>query len=397
MFQFSYQLWRRIMYGFWLTVIVFSMLVLIIIYTYQFKDFDYYWEKYLHVSKKVCKQRDLGLELYDSDTGTLFVKLLTPTFFLIITIIQLHYFHKDFLLISDIHYRSSEYIADTTQLTTASNIPNDSTETHITIEHENEIECPKTLDLKSPNRRRTASPTSELGTPTTLKEEVESNRAEREFKAVKICLDNIFQDVQQWFTSISEILWRILEIHIIKVVLLSTFILAAYDVCAIHFFAFVVFVVVALPLPALQSFFSHCMSIWVAVLLLSKMIYQLNIVDNLNWRRNCSAVMFINSSTDFPFPFNTTIDNHDWIGFKRTLDLANYCKGYIGLILVLTIQAVVKIRQEVNRIQLNLPEPKTGIIFPEATRSTADDNLSRMFKIFSKLFFFTNLALSFVT
>ncbi|GIY02294.1 piezo-type mechanosensitive ion channel component [Caerostris darwini] len=386
MFQFSYQLWRRIMYGFWLTVIVFSMLVLIIIYTYQFKDFDYYWEKYLHVSKSV--QRDLGLELYDSDTGTLFVKLLTPTFFLIITIIQLHYFHKDFLLISDIHYRSSEYIADTTQLTTASNIPNDSTETHITIEHENEIECPKTLDLKSPNRRRTASPTSELGTPTTpKKEEVESNRAEREFRAVKICLDNIFQDVQQWFTSISEILWRILEIHIIKVVLLSTFILAAYDVCAIHF-AFVVFVVVALPLPALQSFFSHCMSIWVAVLLLSKMIYQLNIVDNLNWRRNCSAVMFINSSTDFPFPFNTTIDNHDWIGFKRTLDLANYCKGYIGLILVLTIQAVVKIRQEVNRIQLNLPEPKTGIIFPEATRSTADDNLLECIKYLANYFFY---------
>ncbi|GFX66771.1 piezo-type mechanosensitive ion channel component 1 [Trichonephila clavipes] len=221
---------------------------------------------------------------------------------------------------------------DTTQLTTASNIPNDSTETHITIEPENEIERPKSLNLKSPpNKKGTAptSPTSEVGTPTTPKrEEAESNRAEREFRAVKICLNNLFREVQQAFTSISETLWRTLEIHIIKIVLISTFILAAYD-----------------------------------------------------------SVAFVNSST-FPYPFNTTIDNHDWIGFKRTHNLADYCKGYIGLILVLTIQAVVKIRQEVNRIQLNIPEPKTGVIFPDATRSTADENLLECLKYLANYFYY---------
>ncbi|XP_055941202.1 piezo-type mechanosensitive ion channel component 2-like isoform X4 [Argiope bruennichi] len=386
MFQFSYQLWRRIMYGFWLTVIVFSMLVLIIIYTYQFKDFDLYWEKYLHVSKSV--QKDLGLEIYESDTGTLFVKLLTPTFFLIITIIQLHYFHKDFLLISDIHYRSSENIADTTQLTTASNLANDSTETHITIDHEPEVERPKILNLKTPpNLKGAGSPTSELGSPSTpKKDDVESNRAEREFRAVKVCLENIFKEVSQVFTYVSEVLWRVLEIHIIKIVLLSTFCLAAYDVCAIHV-AFVIFVVICLPLPALQKFFSHCISVWAAALLLSKMIYQLNSVDYLNWQTNCSSVAFINSS-EFPYPFNTTIDNHDWIGFKRTHYLADYCKGYIALILVLTIQAVVKIRQEVNRIHFNLPEPKTGVIFPDATRCTADDSLLECLKYLANYFFY---------
>ncbi|GBL67286.1 hypothetical protein AVEN_3011-1 [Araneus ventricosus] len=127
----------------------------------------------------IYRQKDLGLEIYESDTGTLFVKLLTPTFFLIITIIQLHYFHKDFLLISDIHYRSSENIADTTQLTTASNLANDSTETHITIEHEPEVERPKSLDLKTtPHPKGAASPTSEVGSPTTPKKE---DRAERGF------------------------------------------------------------------------------------------------------------------------------------------------------------------------------------------------------------------------
>ncbi|CAM1300366.1 Uncharacterised protein PB.3432, partial [Pycnogonum litorale] len=104
MFQISYKWWRKLMYGFWLTVIVYSMLVLILIYTYQFEHFPDYWKDYIGVSIKF--QHDIGLQVYD--TGTLFIQLLTPTFFLIITIIQLHYFHKDFLKISDIeHFEKS--------------------------------------------------------------------------------------------------------------------------------------------------------------------------------------------------------------------------------------------------------------------------------------------------
>lgn len=83
------------MYGFLLTVIIYSMMVLILIYTYQFENFADYWETYLHVSRAM--QKDIGLELYDSDPGSLLLKLLTPTIFLIVTIIQLHYFHKDFI------------------------------------------------------------------------------------------------------------------------------------------------------------------------------------------------------------------------------------------------------------------------------------------------------------
>ncbi|CAB0020612.1 unnamed protein product, partial [Nesidiocoris tenuis] len=48
-FQLSWTLWRKIMYGFWLVVIIFSMVILICTYTYQFDKFDYYWEKYLYL------------------------------------------------------------------------------------------------------------------------------------------------------------------------------------------------------------------------------------------------------------------------------------------------------------------------------------------------------------
>lgn len=394
MFQFSYQIWRKIMYGFWLTVIVFSMLVLILIYTYQFKDFDKYWAEYLKINLSV--QRDLGLEVYDSDTGTLFLRLLTPTFFLIITIIQLHYFHREFLLISDIKYRSDERLADETQLTAATAIANDeSNQTQITIEPETKI-----LDEKGDEKQASSPctevacniPVSPVTSHATPKKDGDS-RTEREFQAVKDCMEGVCKKLAEVFLSITELLWRLLELHIVKIVMFSMFCLAAYDVCAIHVI-FVVFVIIALPVKSLQSFFSHCGSVWAAVLLLSKMIYQLNIVDYLKWGVNCTDVLGPNVS----LPFNETIDNREWIGYKRTDNLADYCKGYIGLILVLTIQAVVKIRQKGNRTQLNEPEPNPGTLFPDSTRATADSSLLECLKYLVNYFFYKfGLEFCFVT
>lgn len=52
-FQFSFSVWRNFMYGFWLLVIVYSMAILILVYTYQFDKFNTYWENYLHISEKL--------------------------------------------------------------------------------------------------------------------------------------------------------------------------------------------------------------------------------------------------------------------------------------------------------------------------------------------------------
>jgi len=41
------------MYVFWLTVIVYSMIILTAIYTYQFNKFPEYWDEYLGVSQEL--------------------------------------------------------------------------------------------------------------------------------------------------------------------------------------------------------------------------------------------------------------------------------------------------------------------------------------------------------
>lgn len=47
----SFRIWRKIMFAFWVVVIAFSMLILVLVYTYQFDNFVTYWEKYLHISE----------------------------------------------------------------------------------------------------------------------------------------------------------------------------------------------------------------------------------------------------------------------------------------------------------------------------------------------------------
>ena len=91
--QISFSVWRRAMAGFWWVTVVYSILVLVTIYTYQFKAFPTYWKRVTHLDDAELKA--LGLEQHN--TSGLFTKLLTPTLFVLVCNIQLHYFHAPLL------------------------------------------------------------------------------------------------------------------------------------------------------------------------------------------------------------------------------------------------------------------------------------------------------------
>lgn len=379
-FQFSYHIWRRIMYGFWLTVIVYSMVVLILIYTYQFENFEKYWSEYLHVSERI--QLDIGLEKYGSDPWPLFLKLLTPTFFLIITIIQLHYFHKDFLLISNLDYRPVETEVDKIVETDKSN-PELDESTCITIQ-------PDDLTIEStPKSEVPTVVASEQSSPTIKKEIIYSNRrksvigeSSKGELSKKIMM--MMKKILKFALYIYELAWRFLEIHMIKIVMFSVVCLATYDVCAIHFI-FIVLAIIALPFRAIQTFISHCCAVWAAVIFLSKMIYQLKSMNESGWHSNCTNITMMSNKYE---KIEQPIDNMLWIGFQKSNDLSDYCKGYIGLLFVLTFQAVVKIRQKVSRYQNREPEPKPSIMFPKIKREHADCGIIECIKYMFNYFFY---------
>ncbi|KAK2723838.1 hypothetical protein QYM36_002255, partial [Artemia franciscana] len=102
-FILSYHAWRRLLYRFWIAVIVYSMVILVLVYIYQFENFPQIIEEKLSIPIQL--QKDFGLEVYSP--VELLGSLLTPSFFLIITIIQVYYFHDEFLMLSEIDTRST--------------------------------------------------------------------------------------------------------------------------------------------------------------------------------------------------------------------------------------------------------------------------------------------------
>ncbi|CAB1326920.1 unnamed protein product [Coregonus sp. 'balchen'] len=93
-----YEYWRRILKYFWMSVVVYTMLVLILVYTFQFDTSPPFWSNITGMSK--VKLEDLGLETFS--VPMLFTRIFIPTSFLLVCILHLHYFHDRFLLLTDL-------------------------------------------------------------------------------------------------------------------------------------------------------------------------------------------------------------------------------------------------------------------------------------------------------
>ncbi|WAR12852.1 PIEZ2-like protein [Mya arenaria] len=236
-FQYAYRFWRLTMKLFWWVVILYSMVVLIILYTYQFENIAKAWRDVTKLPNETLA--DIGLEQFN--TVGLFVRLLTPTTFLILLIIQVHYFHVPFLAISDLdRYKGMPVEGPTTPT-----VPTSDTQT--TIDE-------GSLDIKE-----------------------------------KKC-------------------GRCMGVSAVYVILLAVF----------------------LPMTGCWFLFSHISLLWTALVILSKMIYQLNLVDNTPWLTNCTG----NISQEAPF--NTTINNAEWVGMKRMDSLGLNFGAYIKLCYIVT-------------------------------------------------------------
>ncbi|XP_029467744.1 piezo-type mechanosensitive ion channel component 2-like [Rhinatrema bivittatum] len=99
LYKIHYDYWRRILKYFWITVVSYSMVVLIAVYIYQFKTISGFFLQILGMSEEGLK--DVGLEQYD--TVELFAGILLPSSFLLACILQLYYFNDDFLKLTDLN------------------------------------------------------------------------------------------------------------------------------------------------------------------------------------------------------------------------------------------------------------------------------------------------------
>ncbi|KAK3085436.1 hypothetical protein FSP39_003276 [Pinctada imbricata] len=331
-FQMCYKIWRLTMYIFWWVVIVYSMIVLIVVYTYQFQDFPGYWKK-TGLSDQVLS--DIGLRKFD--IAGLFTQLLTPTSFVIVIILQVHYFHNRFLVINNIERTSKD-----------------------------------DLPLSAPG-------TSETDGGTTTETE---SKILRKTKRWKRKCDHYFRKIwtrcSEIWAVVSAILWRVTEIHIVKVVLFVIVMVCVTEVSCISA-VYMILISLFLPITGAWQLMSHLCQVWTAIVLLAKMIYQLNIVEKDYWNSNCT--LHTGNGTD-------VINNAEYVGLDKTDKFLYYARNYIGIMLILAFERVVYYHQYQTYNQSGMPRPMKGVIFPEIKRPDADRGLLSCAKFFANYFFY---------
>ncbi|XP_067651571.1 piezo-type mechanosensitive ion channel component 2-like isoform X3 [Haliotis asinina] len=348
-FQLSFTLWRGVMYIFWWVVTVYSMAVLIIIYTYQFKQFPAYWSNSTGLSDQTLK--DIGLELYD--TAGLFVKLLTPTSFLIVVILQVHYFHKPFLKMSSLDRYKHEDQTDST--------PADYT-------------------------------TDEAGGTTDTESEI-SKKSRQWRRRLMLLFFSVWNKASSLWCSVSTFLWRLTEIHIFKLVAFVIMIVAAKEVSAISA-VYIILMAIILPISRIHIVLSHVTMIWTSLVILAKMMYQLNIVKTEFWITSCTnGPDFGNTSIVVNSTFNVTdVDNAIWVGLAKIstlkVTIAYYIRYYLLILIIIAFESITRYHQIQYYNKPNVERPRPGIIFQDIKRPEADKNISSCLKYFANYLFY---------
>ncbi|KAL8575931.1 hypothetical protein ACOMHN_027329 [Nucella lapillus] len=351
-FQVSYPLWRAMMFLFWWVVIVYSMGVLIIIYTYQFEQFPSYWQNTTGWDNTTLA--DIGLEKFN---GTeLFIRLLTPTSFLIVIILQVHYFHKPFLHLSAIDRFKREGEAETSNrfklwLNLWSSI----------IMTDVEVEDIDSQTIMPKERSR--------------------------FKMWLARTQILFKTAVFW-DSLTTFLWRLAEIHIFKLVIVIVMFVAVHqDEVSALTAVYVILVMLLLPfvLTKAHLVLSNLVVVWTCVVILAKMLYQLRLVHHMDTKL-CDTLN--NSGTLEP----KSKDNFIWLGFRKIdesqIAIDYYIRLYILVLIVVLLESIVRYHQRQHFNHPDHPKLGEGIIFANIHREHADQSLLPCLKFFANYAFY---------
>ncbi|KAG5890381.1 hypothetical protein JTB14_029746 [Gonioctena quinquepunctata] len=338
-FQFSFDAWRKIMFGFWLTVIIYSMIILVLVYTYQFKKFPSYWASYLHIHKE--QQLDIGLEQYK--TKQLFVRLVTPTFFVIVTVIQLHYFHKDFMALSD------------TKNTSAA-----SEQTAVEDADQSSLQGGAYMD-----------------------------RSEFEYPSSSMNYENIpsvkLRKVAQALHHVKNLTFLFLELHMMKVLFLFAMLMSIYDKCAVYFLIVVFLPVAFIFGRPMQIFVVYASSLLVSLVLLFRMIYQIQYIRPGNWNVTCEI-------HNNPSMNETEVNIAPWLGFQKAEEtnesLIGLVKWNVIYIVIVTLWSVVLVRQYSYRVSRGRPTTRAFFMFPTVTVADSNKDLTNFCKYMANYAFY---------
>ncbi|XP_054856190.1 piezo-type mechanosensitive ion channel component 1 [Eublepharis macularius] len=363
-FQVYYSLWRKLLKAFWWLVVAYTMLVLIAVYTFQFQDFPMYWRNLTGFTDE--QLGDLGLEQFT--VTELFSSIFIPGFFLLACILQLHYFHRPFMRITDLERAAAPELRD----------PQDS----------GNEEVSGSCALLPPEDGEAEGHEAKDAAATASEERVPSK-----WGLVLKRLMVLGQKFSNVVSRLQVFLLRLLELHILKLVALYIVWVALQEVSVMNFLLVVLWAF-AVPCSRFRHVASCLSTVWVCILIVCKMLYQLKIVDPEEYASNCTRPTAPNSTNLLPEEIgNSTlykgpVDPANWFGIRKGFPNLGYIQNHLQVLVLLVFEAVVYRQQEYFRRQHQLVPPPTQTVFEGATRQTLDHGLLHCIKYFINYFFY---------
>ncbi|XP_028930668.1 piezo-type mechanosensitive ion channel component 1 isoform X3 [Ornithorhynchus anatinus] len=368
LFQVYYSLWRKLLKVFWWLVVAYTMLVLIAVYTFQFQDFPMYWRNLTGFTNE--QLGDLGLEQFS--VSELFSSILIPGFFLLACILQLHYFHRPFMRLTDLeHIPAPEPSPQrpTCRLDEGSGVALLREE-----EEEEEEECGG----------------GNIGT--SRDSDSGSEVLPSKWGLVMERLTVLGWRFSDTLTQVQVFVRRLLELHICKLVALYTVWVALKEVSVMNFLLVVLWAF-ALPYSRFRHMASCLSTVWTCIIIVCKMLYQLKIVDPHQYSTNCTEPSLnstnlqkteVNSSLLYRGP----VDPANWFGIRKGYPNLGYIQNHLLILLLLVFEAIVYRRQEYYRKQYQLSPPPARAVFADGTRQRLDQGLLSCIKYFVNFFYY---------
>ncbi|RXM29721.1 Piezo-type mechanosensitive ion channel component 2 [Acipenser ruthenus] len=340
LYQVHYDWWRRILKYFWMSVVVYTMFVLILVYTYQFESSPRVWSNMTGMDEE--KLKDLGLEQFG--VAELFTRIFIPTSFLLVCILHLHYFHDHFLELTDLKTLAAKQdstiyrlvhqdgsLVDITMMNMTTSIAKEDVEekkSQVEIDEKGEGKEPEDSGDKGGSRHcREGDQPSGAETQTE-----ETPDSKNKWHLVIDRLTVLFLRFLEYFHKLQLFVWWLFELHIIKVV--SSYI------------------------------------IWVTV------------KESLNWTEEKKKDMMMSVL------YNKSIDPSNWVGLKKSSPLLEYLRNNLLMLAILAFEITIYRHQEYYRLKNNLTAPATKTIFHAITRHHLDDGIVNCAKYFINYFFY---------
>ncbi|XP_066039657.1 piezo-type mechanosensitive ion channel component 2 isoform X3 [Chamaea fasciata] len=410
LYQVHYEWWRKILKYFWMSVVVYTMLVLIFIYTYQFESFPGLWKNMTGLDER--KLEDLGLKQFS--VADLFTRIFIPTSFLLVCILHLHYFHDRFLQITDLKAVTSKQDNTIYRLVHQDGSLPDLTMMNLTARREKEED----KMLEEAGEKRMEEPEGEGGKGRVKKgkeeekededkeddddndDDDEDNESEEEettdlrnkWHLVIDRLTVLFLKFLEYFHKMQVFVWWLLELHIIKIV--SSYIIwVTVKEVSLFNFVFLIAWALALPYAQFRPLASSICTVWTCVIIVCKMLYQLTSIDPKTFSSNCTLPGENETKVNLEelktsVLYSGPVDPAEWVGLRKSYPLLVYLRNNLLMLAILAFEVTIYRHQEYYRCRNNLTTPVTKTIFHDITRAHLDDGLVNCVKYFINYFFY---------